>query len=487
MAKVRNDAWANSTSGMGTAARDKMAGTVFLADCTRSEKELAELFRFNDFAKVIVSELTTDALRREPCAEPASEESEENDQEKREKQKREMKKLLRKHDAWVKQCQARIWGRLYGLGAVVMVPERATPEVLALPAREGAPISHMFVLSGPEMRPGDYYSDPLSEKFGTMAAWNVTRSALGGAATTKQIKIHESHMLVYGGVETPPNERATNLGREDSVLVAAYEALKAAGANWSSVSAMIQDLSVATYKLADYIDSLAGEGEAVVQARLAAMDLQRSVYRMIPLDKDGEDFEFKERGAATGLGDLIDKGHLRVASSARMPVTRLLGQSPAGLNATGESDRDIWSDQVQYEQEHKLAPNAQRLCNRLDPSAEWEIKFPALVQESDLQKEERLNKRAQTDKTYYDIGAALPEEIAIARFSEGSELGIEVDLELRQEMLENAQENALNPPSLAPIEGDPAQGEQPPAEGGSGSSGAEGPKARAAKIPPADA
>jgi hypothetical protein len=115
-----------------------------------------------------------------------------------------------------------------------------------------------------------------------------------------------------------------------------------------------------------------------------------------------------------------------------------------------------------------------KLCKAIDPSADWEAEWPSLWQETDAEKEERLAKRAATDKTYVDAGVLLPEEVAVARFGKGSELGVEVDMDIREEMLENAHEKALDPPEpvVAPpgSEGEP----QPPEPGQDPSERAEG-------------
>ncbi len=48
----------------------------------------------------------------------------------------------------------------------------------------------------------------------------------------------------------------------------------------------------------------------------------------------------------TNLSDILDRFATRLAAAADMPVTLLMGMSPAGLNATGESDRAFFYDRV---------------------------------------------------------------------------------------------------------------------------------------------
>jgi phage-related protein (TIGR01555 family) len=464
----RNDGWYNAQSGLGT-SRDKAAQTLFVGGCSLAESELEDLFRFNDLARTVVSELPKEAMRLAPkmCVAKEDDETQESDEAK----ERAMAKRLRELRAFPKFTLARIWGRLYGRGAIVLnVQGAGSPETPWEPGR--GRVVDMFTVSSRELRVKSYYSDQMSDKFSEPATYWLTRATMG--APSRQIEIHESRLIVFGGVPTPAQARAENLGGDDSVLVAGFDALRIAGANWQSVSSMMSDLSVAVYKLQDYIDSLAGEGAAVIAKRFAEMDAQRSINRCIALDKDGEEFEFAERAAFSGLEGVIQQGWLRVAAAFRMPVTKLLGQSPAGLNATGESDQTIWYDSANVERTDVFDPALSKLCKAIDPSADWEAEWPSLWQETDAEKEERLAKRAATDKTYVDAGVLLPEEVAVARFGKGSELGVEVDMDIREEMLENAHEKALDPPEpvVAPpgSEGEP----QPPEPGQDPSERAEG-------------
>jgi phage-related protein (TIGR01555 family) len=488
LASLRKDAWTNITSGLGT-SRDKSYGTHFVGDCIQSEAELETLFRHYHLARTGVSQIVTDSLRVPPCLEVDTDEDQEDEdenQEARAKKERALKTLFRDHDVWAKYALAAIWGRLFGRGALVFnVQGAGDPSKPWEPGR--GTVKEMFVASSPELRVKDWYNDPMSAKFGTPAVFWLTRRGIGAVAST-QMAVHESRMVLFGGADTAPETRAMQQGMDDSVLVAAYETLKQAGANWANISSMIHDMSVAVYKLQGFIDSLAGEGRGVLDQRFLDMDRRRSANRAVVIDKDGEEFDYAERGAMTGLDGLVDKGWLGVASAFRMPVTKLLGQSPAGMNATGEGDDKVWKDECGGWLSKEVEPRARKIAKALDPSTDWKVEFPDLLPETALEKEERLAKRANTDKIYYDMGAVLPEEVALARFGQDSELGIEIDLDVRESMLEKELTHAEEIAGTDPVaEAAASAGGQLPAPGaGGGKPGAAGAKGGAGKVPAAD-
>ena len=63
----------------------------------------------------------------------------------------------------------------------------------------------------------------------------------------------------------------------------------------------------------------------------------------------------------TGLKDVYDSMCLDVSGASRIPVTKLFGRSPAGMNATGESDLKNYYDYVDSLREGTLRPILERL------------------------------------------------------------------------------------------------------------------------------
>ena len=127
-----------------------------------------------------------------------------------------------------------------------------------------------------------------------------------------------------------------------------------------------------------------------------------------------------------GIPEILEKMMLRLAAAARIPVSLLMGQAPAGMNATGESDIRFFYDQIKAEQEF-LKSKIEHLVKIIlgDEKALITIEFPALWQMTETQKLELKRLEAEIDRIYLQEGVLLPEEVALKRFK-NAEFAIDV-------------------------------------------------------------
>lgn len=70
-----------------------------------------------------------------------------------------------------------------------------------------------------------------------------------------------------------------------------------------------------------------------------------------------------------GIADTYDRFMMDVAGAAETPVTKLFGRSPAGMNATGESDMQNYYDTIEEKQESILRPIYDKLLPIMAMSA----------------------------------------------------------------------------------------------------------------------
>jgi len=203
---------------------------------------------------------------------------------------------------------------------------------------------------------------------------------------------------------------------------------------------MLLDCSQGILSQKGLIRAIGAMGAAAIEARMASIDTYRASNRMLVLDADGETFSYIERGFA-GVDALLGLFMLRMASAARMPVTVLFGRSPAGLNATGESDLETWYAEVMSYQEHVVMPMIERIVRIIavslgspDPES-WSVTFPSLWIEGPKATAERSKIVADRDVAYISAQVYEPEEVALAR-SSGLDAEIVIDEDSRRAQLD---------------------------------------------------
>jgi phage-related protein (TIGR01555 family) len=124
----------------------------------------------------------------------------------------------------------------------------------------------------------------------------------------------------------------------DSSLISAIERCESA---MDSLDRSLEQATVDVLKIPDLFMKLADpEATRLLRMRIAEGAMTRSVYRMSLVDS-AEDFIRAEATGSLSSGAQVLQMLLQAPSGATgIPVTKLLGISPGGLNATGESDSE---------------------------------------------------------------------------------------------------------------------------------------------------
>jgi len=143
--------------------------------------------------------------------------------------------------------------------------------------------------------------------------------------------------------------------------------------NRDSVNRMMGKFSQLVFKTA-MTDILTGGANDLsgLMARLAIMAQNRSNDGVIAVDKDAEDV-VKVETPLGGITDVPRQSLEFVAAINGTPVVKLLGISPSGFNATGESDLRNYYDHVLSQQEAVLRPALQRVLEVLQVSLFKEV------------------------------------------------------------------------------------------------------------------
>ncbi len=248
------------------------------------------------------------------------------------------------------------------------------------------------------------------------------------------------------------------------------------GVSWDALAHIIQDASQGVFKMRGYLDALAADDLGTIMARLDVMDMSRSIVRAVTLDADeGESFE-RQNFSWSGIRDVYEMLSLRLAASARMPVTILFGQSPAGMDATGDSDLEWFYGTIESSQHTEVKPALEYVLRLLMLSKSgptsgkvpenWGVTFPELREIKPKAQAEIEKLIGDRDAAYIDRGILTPEEVATSRFTvDGWSMNTQINLEERRAILEGDIDidDELDEPEPEPVtptpEGEP-EGEE---------------------------
>lgn len=200
----------------------------------------------------------------------------------------------------------------------------------------------------------------------------------------------------FGGEWMPWYERQRNLYWGQSILSSAYEALRNAGIVDNAVASLIFKASVPIMKVKDLVNIVSDDNaKAAFLERMNILNYQISNNNMGVID-DEESLDNLEVGALSGLDTTLERFYVIVSAAAGIVVTKLIGESARGLNATGDGDLNNYYDMIETYQEDKIKPRLMNIYKRwIVPSLfdellpkDFDIVFPELERETPSKKQE---------------------------------------------------------------------------------------------------
>lgn len=265
------------------------------------------------------------------------------------------------------------WGRLYGgaAGLLLIRGQEDLSEPLDLSTILPGAFHGLYILdrwSGitPDM---ELVSDPADPDL-DLPAWYSVTNAQGQTVA----RVHHSRVIRFIGRQLPFLEAAAELYWGESEIEAIYDDLR----KHDNVSHNMANLTFRAnmdYRKVKNLEQMLSVGGTAQQKRfwdaMQAQSVIRSNFALQLVDMDDEihntQFTF------TGLKDVYDAMCLDLCGASHIPATKLFGRSPAGLNATGESDLQNYNDYIDGLRESVLRPILERLLPVLQMSAWGEV------------------------------------------------------------------------------------------------------------------
>lgn len=251
------------------------------------------------------------------------------------------------------------WGRLYGgsLGILDIEGQKLdTPlnlDTIAVGQFKGItvfdrwqlnPVLTPVIQSGPDIGLPAYY-----QIVSTPLAYDPK-----AATATGQITVHYSRVMRYTGIDLPFYQAITEFMWGESILERLWDRLIAFDNATMSSAQLIDRANLRTVGVDRLREILAAGGEAQkgLEAQFEMMRLLQVNEGLTLIDK--EDTFSTTAYSFAGLSDMMLQFGQQLAGASGIPLVRLFGQSPAGLNSTGDGDIRMYYDNINAQQEAKL-------------------------------------------------------------------------------------------------------------------------------------
>jgi uncharacterized protein len=182
-----------------------------------------------------------------------------------------------------------------------------------------------------------------------------------------------------------------------------------------SVAAIIHSFSVMVL-MTDLSTLMNPNNAGPLLARVALFNMLRDNQGTFVINKNTEDFK-NVSASLSGLHELQAQSQEHLSFPSRIPLVKLTGISPSGMNASSEGEILVYDDTIGAFQNRVARPNLTRTINfeqlglfgEIDPEITW--KFEKLRDMTMAEKGQKEKDDADRDQKYVDMGALAPAEV----------------------------------------------------------------------------
>lgn len=440
------DGFANLAARMGMGAQNVLSEGTYIFDLlTRNRMKLEAMYRGSWIVGAAVDSVAEDMTRAGISIHSTTEPE----------QVQQMQAMLTRLGVWDSLLEAIKWGRLYGGAVAAIVIDGQDPS---------SPLNFDTISKGQfkGLRVYDRWSlQPSLQNViqdGMDAGLPVFYDVISDVNTGKLsgIRWHHTRIIRSIGIQLPIWQAITEQMWGESVVERMYDRLVSFDTATAGAANLINKAHLRTVQIDKLREVLAAGGKA--EENLLQMFHH---MRMLQVNEgltllDKEDQFQAHSYTFSGLSDMILQFGQQISGATGIPLTRLFGQSPAGLNATGESDMRMYYDNIRSQQESRLRDGMMRILRVLhrsmfqQPAPEsLDFEFVSLWQTSQKEKADISNTVTTLVTTAFEKGV-IDQATAMKELKQSSdETGIFTNI--TDEQIEEAK---LAPPPM-PIEAAP--------------------------------
>lgn len=254
---------------------------------------------------------------------------------------------------WPRLKETIQWSRLYGGAvAVMMIDGQDYKTPLRLETVGKGDFKGLLVLDRWMVEPSmsDLVTQPGPD-LGLPKFYTITADA----PALPRIKIHHSRCVRLEGIRLPYWQRVMENLWGISVIERLYDRMVAFDSATTGAAQLVYKAYVRTYAIKGLRDVISAGGEPL-NGLVKYVDMMRRFQGLEGMTLiDGDDkMEAMQHSAFGGLSDALMQFGQQLSGALQIPLVRLFGQSPAGLNSTGESDLRMYYDNINKMQESDL-------------------------------------------------------------------------------------------------------------------------------------
>ena len=276
-----------------------------------------------------------------------------------------MQEAEERHQIRSQLRQAMIAARQYGTSLMIMVTKEAaldTPLMLN------------------QIRPGDLVGLPVFDRFSASVHtrnFDYLNSSMAGVQHPELYRmhplrgdgfyVHSSRVLRFDGIMPPTADGFTIYDWDWGIseIIPAMLSVLQDQTIASAAAHLTQVASIPVLGIASLRDAIAGKsGDLTAEQIGEQINANLSIFRLLMFEKGTEEFN---RVAVNfgGFDKIQQMAAVRLAASADIPYPRFFGQSPGGLNSTGEGDWRNYCAMIEGKRQEKLGRNIRRLDEML--------------------------------------------------------------------------------------------------------------------------
>lgn len=306
-----------------------------------------------------------------------------------------------------KYREALILARLTGGALIVMGLSGSSSQAVRGPSK----LRYIHVFPKQSVGLGPLDRDIESPNFGNPSHYEI-----------QGVKIHPSRCIPVIANKVPSDTFLGGSFWGDPLLMSLGRAMKNCDATQNNIAALVPEAKTDIIGIPGLTTLLMNaEYESALTKRMAVTALFKSVHNATLIDSAvqggvGETWEQRQLSFG-GLPEIQRTFNVLLSAVSDIPYTRLFGESPGGLNTSGDNEQRDFERMIRSKQDVELRPILERMdphliataLNTVPASVHW--RFSPLSVLNEKEAAEVDSKNATTWKTLVDA-AIVPSEVA---------------------------------------------------------------------------